>query len=449
MSSIAGWLKKPIQDLSPRWLLVGLGLFSIYCFVGCYACDRWQHRSGQNLAKIGFGYGVLIDAIESHGQYRVCDVHYPGVCFSAHRLPLIPYFLIATKHLVGDDIGRIAALKCGLSAAMIAAAFLIVIRRSRVSRLMILLGICMVLGMPRWAMNFFEISVEEAYNIPALALLFSILWFVPPPGDRLKQIFFGISLGCVLGLLLFLKSSMLYWCFAVPILLFLRNRDWRVAGISGGLVAVTLIGLGLFNAKVSGRFTVSSSWEGWNLYKGNSANSLKYYPHYNLDNLDYLGLVVADRKLVDEWDHNSYFKQRAIDFIRQNPATFAKLVAIKTWVFFFEWRETGYGLDEKPRENVLYSIQEGMMLLFRGVLWWALILACWRLFKAFSTWQLCWHSASFVIFLFLYSGFHVIGFTYERHVMPIVLPTVLFLFWAYGKSHSRSENRSDSSQLGT
>ena len=40
---------------------------------------------------------------------------------------------------------------------------------------LLLLGVG--LTMPRWALNVFEVGLEEGYNIPALTLLFTLLWF--------------------------------------------------------------------------------------------------------------------------------------------------------------------------------------------------------------------------------------------------------------------------------
>ena len=72
-----------------RWVVVALLI--AYTLLGVLALDRWQHRGGQSIRQLGFGYGVLISALEDTGQYRVpAGVHYPGVAFSAHRLPFIP-----------------------------------------------------------------------------------------------------------------------------------------------------------------------------------------------------------------------------------------------------------------------------------------------------------------------------------------------------------------------
>ncbi len=430
IASIKQLLRTPACALpkAARWWIVGLLL--AYTLVGTVALDRWQQRSGQPVRQLGFGYGVLIDAIEKTGEYRVAaGVHYPGVAFSAHRLPFIPYFIITLQEVLGDDLGRIALVKCFLFNALLILAVLAVLRTARAPTWGVLLLLGFVLTMPRWGLNVFEIGLEEGYNITALTLLFALLWF----GDAGKRAGLGwvFTVGALLVLLLFLKSSMIYWCLAVPVLVWLRTRDLRAAGVLLGLVLAGLVGLASFNQVHAGRFTTGSSWEGWNLYKGNCQYTKELYPPYSLDILDYEGKVTADRPLRDEWDYNAYFKQRAVDFIRGHPGEFIGLSVRKAWVFYGEIRPTGLQRGEARYGKPMTVLQIPWMLGFRVLLWAAILLALQTL------WREAWRSqagitaGTYLAFLVLYSGFHVVGFAYERHVMPVVMPTVLYLLWVW------------------
>lgn len=422
-------LATPACDLpsAARWWAIGLLL--AYTLLGTLALDRAQHRSGQSITQLGFGYGVLIEAIEKTGEYRVAEgVHYPGVAFSAHRLPFIPYFLIVLKDVLGDDLGRVALVKCLAFNALLALAILGVLRTARVPlwRVALLLGF--VLTMPRWILNVFEVGLEEAYNITALALLFSWLWF--SEAARRARPGWALGLGLLLVLLVFLKSSMVYWCLAVPVLLWLRDRDLRTAGIALALVVAGLAGLAGFNLAHAGRFTISSSWEGWNLYKGNCEYTADLYPPYSLDLLDYEGKVTADRPLRNEWDHSAYFAGRAKTFIKAHPGEFLTLALRKAWIFYGEVRASGLAQRGESRYGKpIYLLQIPWMIGFRLLLWAAILLAL------RTVWRAPWRSDSalvaltYLTFLVLYSGFHVVGFAYERHVMPIVMPTVLYLLW--------------------
>jgi hypothetical protein len=437
-AAVIGALKKflatPACDLTKsarRW--IGIGLL-LYTLLGVVAMDRWQHRSGQSLGKLGFGYGVLIDAIRTTGEFRVAEgVHYPGVAFSAHRLPLIPYFLLGLGRVLGDDIGRVALAKCLAFNALLAFALLRILRHAHAPTWVALGLLGFVLTMPRWGLNVFEVGLEEAYNIPALTLLFALLWF----GDRPARPGLGwaLTVGLVLVLLLFLKSSMVYWCLGVPVLVWLRQRDLRGAGFLLALVVAGLLGLAAFNRAHAGRFTISSSWEGWNLHKGNSEFSADLYPPYSLDILDYEGKVTADRPLRDEWDHSAYFTARAKNFIMAHPGTFLELAVRKAWIFYGEVRASGLAQRGESRYGKpMYLVQIPWMVGFRVLLWTAILLAL------LTVWRGPWRSdgarvaLTYLVFLVLYSGFHIVGFAYERHVMPVVMPTVLYLLWRWSEN---------------
>ncbi len=427
-------LSTPACDLpkSVRWWIAA-GLLA-YTLVGALALDRWQHRSGQSLGQLGFGYGVLIDAIRQTGEYRVAaGVHYPGVAFSAHRLPLIPYFLLGLGDLLGDNLGRIALAKCLLFNALLGIALLRVLQSVRAPAWAALLLLGFVLTMPRWGLNVFEVGLEEAYNIPALTLLFALLWF-GDEAERPRPVW-ALSVGMVLALLLFLKSSMVFWCLALPVLVWLRHRNFRGAGIMVGLVVLGLLGLAEFNREHAGRFTIGSSWEGWNLYKGNSEFTAELYPPYSLDILDYEGKIVADRPLTDEWDHSAYFTRRAVAFIKAHPGTFLELVARKAWIFYGEVRASGLAQRGESRYGKpMYLAQIPWMVGFRVMLWAAILLAL------RTVWRGPWRSdaalvaLTYLAFLVLYSGFHLVGFAYERHIMPIVMPTAFYLLWRWSEN---------------
>ncbi len=410
-----------------------MALLLAYTLLGVGAMDRWQHRGGQPLRQLGFGYGVLIDAIETTGEYRVAaGVHYPGVAFSAHRLPFIPYFLIALQNVLGDDLRRVALAKCLLFNSLLLLAVWRVLRHAQAPAWGVLLLLGFVLTMPRWVLNVFEVGLEEAYNIPALALLFALLWF-SDAAER-ARLGWAVGLGLLLVLLLFLKNSMLYLCVAVPLLVWVRTRDLRAAAVPLGLVLAGLLGLAEFNRVHAGRFTVGSSWEGWNLYKGNSVWTKELYPPYSLDILDYEGEVVADRPLRDEWDHNAYFKQRAVEFIRRHPGEFIGLTLRKAWIFYGEVRASGLSRGESRYGKPAYLLQIPWMVVFRGLLWAAIILALLAAWRRPSRSDAGWTALTFLAFLVLYSGFHLVGFAYERHVMPIVMPVALYLLWRWSET---------------
>ncbi len=430
MAALKSLLLQPVRAWpgpARAWVVV---LLFVYTIAGVAIMDHWQHRGGLPLRDLGFGYGVLIDAINQTGEYRVAaGVHAP-VAFSAHRLPFIPYFLIALQRVLGDDQGRVLAAKCLLFNLLIILAVWRVLRTSAVPGWGVAALLGLALTMPRWVLNVFEAGLEEGYNIPALTLLFVLLWF--DGSVERARARWAVELGLLLGLLVFLKSSMLYWCLAVPLLAAWRLHRPRAAVGPLAFVLAALLALAAFNRVHAGRFTIESSWEGWNLTKGNCAETATLYPAHTLDLLDYEGGITFDRPLRDEWDYNTVLKQRAVAFIRAHPGEFLHLAALKAWVFYFEVRATGLARGETPTSKPAYVLQIPWMIAYRVLQWTAIVLAIRAVGRERWGGDASVVAISFLAFLVLYSGFHLVGFAYERHVMPVVMPVMLYLLWHWG-----------------
>jgi hypothetical protein len=403
------------------------GALVLYTLAGAWIAAQWQHRAGTPLSGAGFGYGPLIEALDRTGRYAVADVHYPGIAFSAHRLPLVPGLLMGLRALVGDDLARIGLGKALLFNALLGAVAGIVAARARPLALRHLALLAVPLAMPFWNLTLFEVSVEEAYLIPLLGLLVAVLWFGLSPTEPRPVAVAAVVLLC--ASLPWIKHSMLYWTLVTPVVLGFRTRSVKLAVLGFAVVAASLLGLAAFTAHVSGRFTLQSSWEGWNLYKGNNPATKETYPYYSLDVLDYTGKVQADRPLRDEWDHNAYFRNQALTFIRAQPRESLENAARKAWVFFFEIRRTGRSLGQTDDAGPLRLLQSAALLVFRVLFWIAVALAVRATLRTTAPWAERTVPASFLLLIALCAGFHVVGFAYERHVMPLVLPTVLFLVW--------------------
>lgn len=428
--SICSLLNRPLPAFSRSQLAVFLALgLALFTLAGALCANRWQHRSGQPLATLGFGYGVLIDAIDHTGHYRVCNVHYPGIAFSAHRLPLIPGFLMAVRSFCGDDQARVGVGKAfAWNVLFFAAAWMVIAALPRPTigaAALLLFPLCL----PFWDLLVFEIDVEEAYLIPVLTVLFSALWFSPGLWERRLGVTFCV--GLLAASLILLKHSMPFWSIAVAAVVGIRANSWRSAALVFLVVVASMLGLACFNEQVSGRFTVGSSWEGWNLYKGNNPETSRLYPWRSLDTLDYEGKVIADRPLRDEWDHNTYFENKAWTYIKAFPGMFLRNTLTKAWVFFFEVRRTGMSQGQVDEHPLIRRFQSVMMVFFRLALWTAIFAAVQTTFARSLPLADRAVPASFLLFIVLYAGFHLVGFAYERHVMPVVTPTVLFLCWRF------------------
>ncbi len=421
-------LRQPVSSLRVTMVYVIWGAALLYAVAGTIIFNAWGDRANQKIENLGFGYGALVESIQERGEYRVCNVHHEEICFSAHRLPFIPYSAIIAANVVGNDLARLTWLKSLVWTIGLASLLHWVSRRTRVSIGFFAFGALALVTMPRWAITFFELSVEEAYLSLVLAWVVALGLFTTANWWQ------GNKAGCIIGgllvILLGLKHSMPFLCLATPFLLWWCWGNTRTLIITTVIVLVAIAGLMTFNGIHSQKWTIGSSWAGWNLYKGNNVQTAAYYPQYSLDLLDYEGGVTFDRQIIDEWDYDHYLKEKAVEFIRQNPIQFLELSLLKAWVFFAEIRPTGAMRDQQSLPaQTLKQIQMVWMLAFRALFIWVAWRCCTELV------QRSWHDRHFrqILFCFglfvLYSGFYIVGFAYERHIVPIMLPTLLIAWW--------------------
>jgi len=439
LPSIREFLQKPVQRQS-SWFSIFVFIFLIfYSAVGSVAISRWDDRSNKGTDDLGFGYGVLIKSISQTGEYRVCGVHHPDVCFSAHRLPLIPYGMLLLSQFVGDNLATITLVKSLMFGGLLWGALLPVMRHASVATGWFLLGMVFLLSMPRWGLTFFELSVEEAYLSVPLGLLVSCMLFATD--DWWRSRWSGVFTGIILVSLLFLKNSMPYLCIAMPIIIWWWRRNLRSMSMAMILVVLGILGLSWFNLSHSGRWTFGSSWAGWNLYKGNNELTADYYPRYSLDLLDYEGGVSVEAPITDEWDYDAKLKAKAVDFIRANPGEFIRLCLVKAGVLLIDVRPNGAQRESNDRAGMLKTLQVGWMVLFRLMLWTVILYSIFNLWRRSSRDPRFCSALFFCIFLAVYGGFYVIGFAYERHVVPLMLPTLLCLW------HLQSVRRENSNSV--
>lgn len=421
------WMKLPYAQLG-RWGTFALFLVPlIYALLGSLVFAKQDDRAGRSVEELGFGYGVLIQSLNETGEFRVCDVHHEGVCFSAHRLPLVPYTLKWSAALLGDDQLRITVVKSLFFALFLSVTLLIVVTNSSTTVGWLVGGALGMMLMPRWALTFFELGIEEAYLLVPFGLLFASILYAPI--TWWKQAKSGWYLGIGLAGIFLLKNSMPFLCFAAPFLIWWRYKNTKPALISLGWVVVSAIGLGYFNYENSGRWTIGSSWAGWNLYKGNNSQTMDYYPERSLDQMDYDGVIQFHESPTNEWEYDRVLKQFAADFVSAHPQEFLQLCLLKGWVFFGEVRPTGASRGEHKSPSVGKRLQMVWMIGFRGLF---LVTVFGTLAKVnFKVLESAGTQIAFIAFLMLglYSGFYVIGFAYERHVMPIVFPTLLLFWW--------------------
>ncbi len=381
-----------------------------------------------------YGFGDLVGSLLQRHVYASAD----GL-FTAHRMPLIPYFLTAIS-LVSTNGLFVHLAKNLLVFSLSGLAFWAIAAKGRsVNRKqLIFLAACLFLS-PRFILYGTMPDVEEGYLIHFLAILFAGLFFFDEldlqhrPGFLIVLAFFNAALFLT-------KSSMLLSSTVLCAAYVLRSgRDRRVAVPFTSAIAGSLLLWGAMNTAHSGRFTLSSSIDGWNFYKGNNELTAELYPPYNLDILDQDGRLAVLVSSKGEWVVDQEARGQAITFIVTHPLDALRLLARRCFVFFVEVRRTPIWVGERQVSSFFDWIAIVFMAAFR-LLFYAMVavavrsLVRGRCLSAREPHPLALNAGAFLTFIIAYAAPYLAGFAYERHVMPLMVPTAFFfLSWTSAK----------------
>lgn len=417
----------------------GLGFLWLAAFLwahwalGCLAI--YHQRPGPTrspaggIYSLGFEFGPLVQSLVETGEYRGVAF---GVAFTGHRMPLVPYFLAGVA-IVRNDLLVALLLKNLLAYALLT--FTLWRARPLAGRLparWIAAAACFVLTFPHFAHFALLLDVEEAYLLWILFCLFAHLQLLaragPAPAWGAPT---WVALAALNAALFLIKSSMLPVSVAFVGLFFAATRDRRVLAAFAAALAVAAVGWAGHNAHHSGRWTASSSFNGWNLYKGTNASTEALYPTASLDALDRGGPTMPPAGIADEWELDAYYLRQSRAFAAAEPATVARLIGTKAYVLLVEPRTRPRSLAAGRVPRLAHAIAIPYMVAFRVALLVAIACAVRDLFRHRPT-DRCWRgerlaAAGFLLIVGSYSIAYVLGFAYTRHAIPLLLPTIAHL----------------------
>jgi hypothetical protein len=400
---------------------------------------------------IAFGFGPATQSVATTGSLAACPPLFlplPDLrCAFAERMPLMPYVFAGAMKLVGDSALRIALLKTVLLDLLLVYfiyRWLVIIGADRFT----LVVVAMVFAGPQFMLHSLSPHYEEGFLIQLLAILliiqFAYAWGRESelaPWARLPA-YVGVSWAIYL-----LKSSMILvfaWSFVFPFLFMRISTTRRLA--TALAMCVPLLAWGAFVKHTTGYFALGTSIDGWNLMLGNNPATLDFYPRYTVDILHGDGPIELDGRLINrvrlqdlepqverkdsinEWQANDMFRNVAIGWALGHIGEELRLVARKLAVFFIDIRNQPLVPGNKKPPNIALIAGMAWMAAMRLVMWAAIAaaaLAIWRgtLIRGVG---LC-----FLMLLALSALPCVVGYAYERHVVPVMLPAALFLASAW------------------
>jgi hypothetical protein len=350
------------------------------------------------------------------------------ICFHAARMPMSALVVALGMQLFGDHYLRVACFKTLLLLLPIGLCIYLVWRslpRSGSRRLFVVLLLLAPFAMTAFLADVTNILVDEGYLYSFLAVAVALLFFEGTSrrvmGGWNRAVAFAIAVDGI-----YLSKS-----GALPVVVVLAAGFLVVERRAGlrwlvvVLVAAAPLGWALHQHHASGRYSVGTSFDGINLHKGNNAGFLEHYPPRHGDSMDWYDFEL-NRGLYfgDEWSFNNYHQKAALDYLRAHPRETLEGDVRKFNVLFFAVEKSGGTATYGVRK----LIEDGGMVLFRLMLWIAILYAIYVLFRTRDPNRKSLRVASGV-FLAVVAACalpFLAGFAYTRHVSILIYPAALF-----------------------
>lgn len=346
------------------------------------------------------------------------------------RMPIATLYVALGYITFGDEVPYIILSKVWLVIAIMAWISWLVFRsRAGKGVNLELLGLLVISASSYTVANIINIQVEEAYGFAAFALCWAMLLYRSPckedrteGKDPRSSCSTVVVFACSAAVALLSKSS---FVLSVVVLMAAFGYRFGLRRFFGCVSIVCLFGLAWASYQYtgSGRFTLGTSLDGWNLYKGNNQFFLERYPPPPGTSLDvYDDDLFKDSPSGGEWIINDYYRDRSLRYIADNPGNAFDAFYRKFLVCFFSVEKYGSTSSEGVRKY--YELSS--MVLFRLVFWLSLAAAALEVFTQ--------RRLSLGFFYILFVGAlllpYLVGFAYTRHVSVLALPSVLFLLYS-------------------
>ncbi len=346
------------------------------------------------------------------------------ICFHAARMPLPSAVIALGARLLGDSYLRVGLLKLLLMLLPLEAAAWLAISRLSASGARQAAGAAILLLpflMTAFLADVVNLQVEEGYSYSLLALTTALVLFRPEGrvSWRRALVFAAAAAGLYLA-----KSSMAPAVLVLTIaFLWPVRRQTGVVAVTLGVVLLTALGWAAWQHHAAGRYTFGTSIDGVNLHKGNDEGFLAHYPPKAGETLDmYDPGLNHGLYFPDEWSFNDYHQRAALLFIKTYPRQAADGAWRKLEVVLFSLRKLG----SQAHTGAMDVVETGGIVLFRVLLWSALVLSIRSLFRT-AEGDMRYPAAAFLLLVGAVALPYVVGFAYTRHISVLIYPAALLL----------------------
>lgn len=382
---------------------------------------EWWIGAPASLSELGFGFGDKI------GRVKLGE----GLG-DATRLPAIPYALGYFARYVDDPSAAVLMknlLLLPLLGVVLARIWLDGPRDAVVAG-----GIAFLMSFPQLVRHTLALVPEEGWLVPILAFAFHRFLSIRRGADGAPLL--PAALALAIGV--WIKPTMLAIAPVLAALIAWKAGRARDLLPTCGLVCVSILILSALHLVDSGRFTPTSSLNGYELWKGNAIEALAHFPERSLD-------VISHRAPVwesddDEWAWSRRCTEAALEFWSEHPAAARELFIRKFGQVFFRIRGEESPSDFAGRDR-LKSWGMVWMFGFRIALWLAIGLALATVLRAAAGSTMS-HDAlidavGFIAVLTAFTAPYLIAWGTERRLMPMVIPVFLYL-WSVWRRRSPS-----------
>jgi hypothetical protein len=388
----------------------------IYAVTASFAVSHFENFFNRSIYSFTYGFGPTVKALVENGS---CRTFANGIAYTMHRYPLIPYFLYLI-HFFSTNAFIALIIKNIFTGLLFSyATYRVYTTWGKNAVVLLLIVFCS----PQFLIHAFNIYHEEAF-VSALLALISIFLCTPTKEKKITRDDILFSIMSILFIMT--KSSSIYIAIVLPVLWFIQRKTYPALWVSSGAVISAFLTIALYSFILNGTFTLESSLNGVNLYKGNNSKTLELYPRFTLDILDKTDPVITSPGIfANEWEYNRFYKDKTRAYIVHHPGQFLKGALIKTWALFLSIRPIGVSPERVKKNDIVLAVDLFITILHRCLFLMMCLIGSVLLF--FSV-QLNHKVTALVIllFIFLYSGPFLIGFAYMRHYVPLMFPVLVF-----------------------
>jgi hypothetical protein len=413
----------------------------------------WFIGPDARLQDLQFGFGAYVRSLVANGSFAACVGER---CNHASRMPVIPLFCALVAHFSHRQL--VAAL---LKNALLSCGLLGVVRilesRSPTQGPLLRRSFILVLGVmalcPAVIKHASMITYEEGFILePLLVWIACVVVSAQLLASRATaEAAPWIAVAILIALFVFMtKSSMvlvLTLSFALGLgALGLAGRSLHgLAPVALALLACSVVVgcWGLRQQREVGRFSIMSTWDGENLYRGNNPVAPEIYPRLSLDQLfDSRSVVLADGRVLRlapqpgwlgyaserAWDQA--YRARAIHWMTAHKRAALGFLLRKAENFFCSIHETpairgsgAHAPDRGWKARIEHATITLWLVFGRAM---ELLLA-YRLRAELRVRdpRRAWRAGSMLAALAAYSAPYVVGFNYERHITPFLLMVLM------------------------